>query len=95
MVDLELNNDGFRYNFWGLHSSFLSWDLSNFIINDLTYSGLKYWLVQIHNDTKFEKVVPNSKIIISTMVENSLETSKRFILQRYLSPGKNNQHSFD
>ena len=84
MVDLE-QSIGLNYASWTLESSFLSWDLVNFIINDLTYSGLKSWLIK--NQTLFENIIPDQKIAISTMVESSLETSKRFILQRYLSPG--------
>ena len=32
-------------------------------------------------------LAPQTRIKLSTMVESSLESSKRFILQRYLAPG--------
>ena len=35
-----------------------------------------------------ETLAPQTQITLSTMVESSLESSKRFILQRYLAPGK-------
>ena len=34
-----------------------------------------------------ENLAPQTRIKLSTMVESSLESSKRFILQRYLAPG--------
>merc|ERR1712018_594606 len=49
--------------------------------------SLKNWLIQDDNQTLFNGIIPDQKITISIMVGNSLETSKRFILQRYLSPG--------
>ena len=88
VVDLEQDIGlNFASMLWNLQTSFLSWDLVNYIINDLTYSGLKNWLIQDDNQTLFNGIIPDQKITISIMVGNSLETSKRFILQRYLSPG--------
>ena len=87
MVDLEQDIGlNFASMLWTLQTSFLSWDLVNYIINDLTYSGLKNWLIH-DNQTLFNGIIPEQKLTISIMVGNSLETSKRFILQRYLSPG--------
>ena len=88
VVDLEQDiGINFASMLWNLQTSFLSWDLVNYIINDLTYSGLKNWLIQDNNQTWLNGIIPDQKITISIMVGNSLETSKRFILQRYLSPG--------
>ena len=88
MVDLEQDIGlNFASMLWNLQTSFLSWDLVNYIINDLTYSGLKNWLIHDSNQTLFNGIIPDQKLTISIMVGNSLETSKRFILQRYLSPG--------
>ena len=87
MVDLEQDIGlNFASMLWTLQTSFLSWDLVNYIINDLTSSGLKNWLIH-DNQTLFGGIIPEQKLTISIMVGNSLETSKRFILQRYLSPG--------
>ena len=68
---------------WNLENSILSWDLVNFIINDLSHFALKNWL---QNCSEFSNL--QDPITISAMVESPLESSKRFILQRYLAPGK-------
>jgi hypothetical protein len=77
---------------WTLDNAIISWDLVNFIINDLTYSAMKEWLGQSifplsRENEQIDKLTPRQPLKITTMVESPLETSKRFILHRYMSPG--------
>jgi hypothetical protein len=39
VVDLNQNYDDQNLDQWTLKDAIISWDLVNFIINDLTYSG--------------------------------------------------------
>lgn len=65
---------------WTLNNAIVSWDLVNFIVKDITNSAMKGWL---KNSTL---LFSNEPIRISASVESPLESSKRFILQRYLAP---------
>ncbi len=93
VIDID-DSYGNGYIEWPLEDAFISWDLANYIVNDLTYTAMRKWLKQSNsqqNESTFvETLVPSTEIQISAMVESSMETSKRFILQRYLAPGESN-----
>ena len=82
MINLDQMYDS-NLNEWTLNDSIMSWDLINFIVNDLSQIGLKTWLKS--ENCIFKGL--DSRISISSMVSSPLETSQRFILKRYLAPG--------
>ena len=45
VVDLNQNYDDQNLDQWTLKDAIISWDLVNFIINDLTYSAMRNWMV--------------------------------------------------
>ena len=45
VVDLNQNYDDQNLDQWTLNDAIISWDLVNFIINDLTYSAMRNWMV--------------------------------------------------
>lgn len=85
MVYLAEKYESFYDDQWLLKDAIISWDLVNFIIKDITNSAMKKWLLK--NATSVSNLLSNEPIRISASVESPLETSKRFILQRYLAPG--------
>ena len=86
MVIPEVGNVESTERSWNFNDAIVSWDMINFVINDLSHSSMKKWLTKQNQD--IEETYEKEKITIFSALANPLESTKKFILQRYLIPGK-------